>query len=252
VGFSFTTFVFELINFGVLVWLLNRLVFRPLSEGIEGRRVAATQRERDADAAIQRAEASRREYEDKLQALDQLQAKVHREAVEQAGVERARLLAQARDDAQAERARIDRLLEAEREASAAWVGEAVIAEALGLTGRLLIDLIPEEAHDVLLDRLREEVRERAESLRAEQEASGHAEVELQVARALTDEHEARLREELGSALGSAVRLSIRDAPDLLAGAVLRVGDTVLDASVGGALEVLQAKARSLLSEMPTP
>lgn len=250
-GFSFTTFVFELVNFGLLIWLLNRLVFRPLAEGIEARRLATAQRERDAEEATLRAEQSRLEYEEKRRELDRLEEKVYREAVEQAASERARLLAQARDDARAERSRVDRLLEAEREASAAWVGEAVIEEAVALAGRLLMDLVPEEAHVVLLERLLDELRQQAPALRSEHEATGGSDVELQVAQTLTDHYEARLRDELEAALGDTIRLSVRDDPDLLAGAVLRVGDRVLDASVGGGLDVLHAQARSHLREETT-
>jgi F0F1-type ATP synthase delta subunit len=156
------------------------------------------------------------------------------------------LLAQARDDAQAERARVDRLLETEREASAAWVSDTVIEEAVQLAGRLLLDLVPEQAHGVLLERLVREVHDQTAALRSEDEVTGGSDVSLDVARALDDPMEARLRSELETALGRPVRLSVRDDPDLLAGAVLRIGDRVLDASVAGGLTLLRGRARALL------
>lgn len=43
-NFDLTTFVFELVNFGLLIWILQRVLYRPLRAGIERRRSESTLR----------------------------------------------------------------------------------------------------------------------------------------------------------------------------------------------------------------
>jgi len=57
---------------------------------------------------------------------------------------------------------------------------------------------------------------------------------------------ADLRDALSDSLGTMPKLSVRQDPELLVGAVLRVGDRVFDASVAGNLEALRDRARELL------
>lgn len=248
-GFNVTTFFFELVNFVVLVWVLERLVFRPLRRGIEQRRAAAAELTARAESREAEAERVRRDYESRTEELGTLRERIVREGTEQAAKERARMLQQAHEDAVAERARVQRLVETEREAALGWARETIVERGTELAGRLLLELAPQSVDRALLDELGGECARLGPELRSDlglEPASERPEVEVTSARPLPEEAVERLRGTLTDALGVSPRLTLREDERLIAGAVVRTGHRVLDASVDGQLSLLRARARELL------
>lgn len=243
-SFDLTTFVFELVNFVVLVLLLRWIAYKPLQRAIRARRAALAADDERVRVALAAAEERQRALD---RGLADLRAEAEAErarAVEEGASERARILAQARVDAEGERARARTMVEFERQAADIWVREATIDQAAALAGKLLVDLAPEHARTVLLARLVEAIGKRAGELR--EGASPTAEVACPHAPE-RDEVD-RIRAALASALGRAPEVVTREQPELVAGWVLRLGAHVLDASVAGRLEVIQDRARALLGE----
>jgi F-type H+-transporting ATPase subunit b len=106
-SFDLWTIGLEVVNFLVLVWLLERLLYRPVL-GIIGRRQAEIERLQAADESAQRALAAEREQlERERQSVAAERARALDEAHTQAREERARLEGEAR-------AEMDRLLAAGR------------------------------------------------------------------------------------------------------------------------------------------
>lgn len=248
-GWSTSTFVFELINFVVLVFLLRRLVYRPLQRGIRERREGALQKERKAEEQLQAAQALQAECRRRSGELDALRATTLREAAQEADEQRARLLQQAREDAGAERVRAERLLETQREEARAWVRDVAVEHSTLVAGQLLLELAPQAIGSALLERLLVEVSGHAEELRRMAVGDPELEVEVTAAQPLTEEQQQLLRRRLEQVLGAPPRLVLRDDPALRAGAVLRAGSVVFDASLAGELDILRERVRSLsLSE----
>jgi F-type H+-transporting ATPase subunit b len=248
-GFSVTTFVFELVNFAVLLVLMQRIVYRPLRKSIDARKDAIEARERAADERVAEAEALRVRHAEQVRAIDAVRDDVRRKATEEAAAERSRLLAQARDDAAAERARAQRLLDMERDAALGWVRDVTITRSTELAGRLLLGLAPVGVERALFDLMLSEIARMAPEFA--QSTGVPAEAEVTWAR-LPDETEiGRLREALVRAYGRAAppRLAIREDPELGSGVTLRIGYHILDASLGGQLEALRERARSLYGEV---
>lgn len=246
-GFSWTTFLFEIVNFLALVWILHRVLYRPLREGIRKRRESLEQRESDADARRAAADEREQALAKASVEVEELRARTIRDATEQAAEERARLLQQAREDAAAERARAQRLLDAEREAAEVWVRQVAIEHAAEVAGRMLQRMAPEAAEQALFDRLLEELDRRADVLRSiAHGTSEEPEVEVTGARLPADASVQRLRERLARVLGRAPRLVLREDAALDVGLVLRVGHLVLDASMAGQLDAFRDQVRALL------
>lgn len=251
-GWSLSSFLFELINFLVLVLILQRLVYRPLRAGIEQRRQDAAAKEQAVEQRMQAAEALEASSRARLSELDELRTATLRQATEQADEERARLLAQAREDAGLERAHAERLLQAERESARAWVREMAVEHSTTVAGRLLLELAPEAIERSLFDRLLVELSRRGPELRGALPGDGGAgsesEVEVTCAQPLGADEQRRLRAQLAELLGAPPRLVVRDDGALGAGLVLRVGHLVLDASLAGELDVLRERVRGLSAE----
>lgn len=245
-GLSFTSLAFETINFLVLVWVLSRLVYRPLKKSIEERRLAEETRlraaeEREAAATSELEELRRRQRE-----LGELRERLMREAAEDAAAARARLLAEAKEDAAATRARGEKLLAAERQAAEAAVRELAIRESTRIAARLLAELSPRALDDALIDRLASAVRTRAlTERRASGVRRGPPEVDLRFARPPRERDLERLKGAFTEALGEEPTFSSSEDAALVAGVVATVGAHVLDASASGNIEVLAERARAL-------
>ncbi len=247
-GFSFTSFVFEIVNFVVLVWVLSRLVYRPLKKSLEERRAEQERRARAAEARSEEVERELETVRRREDELKELRERVMREAVEAAAEERTRLVSEAREDAAADRARGEKILESERQAARTWVSELAIEKSTEIAARLLAELAPRAVDEALLERLVEAVRVDAVDL-----LGGASEtpprIELRFARQPGAEEIDRLREVLGDALGAQPELVVGEDHALVAGVVAKIGHRVLDASIAGNLTLLAGRARELAAEM---
>ncbi len=250
-GFDPTTFLFELVNFGLLLWILQRVLYRPLREGIERRRAEIASQHERAAAEQSEARGMRLDAEARLAEVEKVRETIVADAREQAAKEEARILEQARQDAASERERVQRMHEREREEALAWVREATVDNATEIAGRLLKDLLPAVADGALTRALLESLAQNRETLRTEVPALAHADgrlnAELRVPHPLADELLDALRQALADTYPAlAVDLVVREDESLLAGPVLRIGDHLLDASVAGHLSVLRDRARELV------
>ena len=250
---NFTTLIFETINFVVLVWILWRVLYRPLRQSVEARRAALAAELERAQRARQESDDREKEWAARETELATLRETTRRDALDAAEAEKSRLLASAREDASAELTRVRQLLETEREAAGRWVHNAVFERATELAGRLLIALAPGETDRVLADRLVEEV-ERADAFEGAPTDAGPLEVEIagvQLPEALLVD---RIKGALAGSTTRPLKLTTRQDPTLVAGWTLRVGDRLFDASIAGQLEAFRDLARSLdpAAEGPRP
>jgi len=246
--FNATTFLFEIVNFVVLLFVLQRLVFRPLKRSIDARRAEEERRAEETATKLEATRALERELVEERRSLGAVRDKAVREAAEEAAAERARILAQARADAAAERSRTMTLLEAERDAAQAWVREVTVERATAAAGKMLLALAPGAVEDALRTLLLAEVARLGGALAPAGEGEGAVDVELRCAKVPESVIIEAVRSAVAEALGRPARLSVREDEALIAGLVLRVGDRVLDASVAGQLEGLRDQARAILAE----
>jgi len=103
--FSTTTFVLEIINFLVLLWILQRWFYRPVRDAIARRRDAAEKVLADARATEARAEALQHEYQGRLDALAAEANTQRLSLAEEIAAERGRLLESLQADLARERDR---------------------------------------------------------------------------------------------------------------------------------------------------
>lgn len=244
-GFNPTTLVFEIINFLVLVWLLSRLLYKPLRRAIVEREAALRAERERTQTLLAETEALKREWEQKNRELVGIADKVRSEALADAVAEQGRMLTRAREEAAAERSKAERLLQAERAAAEQWVRSAAIERSTDLAGQMLLALAPEAVDDALVDRLVAEIARRGSALVALEPGKPEVEVELVAAHVPRDAVIERLRTALADALASTVRLTVHEDPGLRAGICLRVGDRLVDASLAGHLQAFRALAQDL-------
>src|SRR3990172_2764168 len=91
----------QALNFLVLVWLLKRFLYQPILEAIDAREQRIAKELADADAKKAEAQKERAEFQHKNEAFEQQRAALLGKATDEAKAERQRLLAEARQAADA-------------------------------------------------------------------------------------------------------------------------------------------------------
>lgn len=109
-------FFWVLVNFGVLMWILEKLMFSKLRSGHQSRRTTIASELESATSARKAAESVLAEYEGRVARLDDEVAEIKRVTKEHAQRDGERILQQAKTDAEA--IRKSALETAEREAEA--------------------------------------------------------------------------------------------------------------------------------------
>jgi F-type H+-transporting ATPase subunit b len=243
------TVIAQAINFLILVWLLQRFLYKPILHAIDEREKGIATRLAEAEAKIALAQQERDEFQRKIEAFDQERAALLKKAMDEAKAERQRLLDEARRDADSLRAkRLDALRDEQRNLSQEiirWTRKQVFA----VTRKILTDLaaasLEERMGEVFVHRLR----------------TLTAAVKAELAAALkTSAHPARVRSgfDLPPALRKAIETAVKEtfgaetqlqfevAPELIAGIELSTNGQKVAWSIADYLATLEKSADELL------
>lgn len=236
--FNSWTFVFELVNFLVLAYILQRLLYRPLHDAIDRRRQGIEQAQAEAQQARQEAEQQRLALGVKLSAIDDERRRVLEGTHQEAEAERARILAAATSEIQHRETLARDLLERQKVEARESLQQDLVHEATRLAERLLREVSDAELDTRLVCRLVDTVR----SLPAEQReglAQGWTTGEratLETAHDLTTDEVEQVHDAVAGLLGQDFVLLVQRNPELLSGVRLRLDGHVWDASLLGGLE----------------
>ena len=89
----------QIVNFLVLVWLLQHFLYKPVLNAIDAREKRIAAELADADAKKAEAEKERTDFEDKNNVFNQHRSALLSKAADEAKSERERLIDQAKKDA---------------------------------------------------------------------------------------------------------------------------------------------------------
>lgn len=145
-GISFPNILFQLVNFLIFLWVLYRLLFKPVVAMLERRRERIAESLAEADRLRRQVEQEQAEFRAELDSARAEAQRIREEASRRAEAMRARELEQAR--AEAERLRSDAAAEIDRSrAQAAEELRSRTAElVLSATSRVLDRTIDDSEH----------------------------------------------------------------------------------------------------------
>jgi F-type H+-transporting ATPase subunit b len=240
---NWTTFALQLINFAILVWLLQRFLYRPVLRIVDARRAAVEQQFGDAA----KAEAAAKDQLSNLEA-------------QRAAIDSERSAALKAAAAEAEKAMLARRVQAEREATALLEDarktlalerhqalEAARHAALDLAKAMLQRILSEVPDTQRAQGWLERIDQHLSSLPPDQWAAlmrdlgPRATLKVVTATPLRPEELEPWRARLARAPLQTNQLAFSTDPELIAGAELHFGDTALSFTLRGALQALQAE-----------
>ncbi len=224
------TLALQAINFLVLVWLLQRFLYRPVRAVIDKRKELAERAFAEAEAKKQEAEAAKRQCEDSRAQLagerQEMQKKVH----EELEGERDRIVDAARKEAEQLLAAARETIVRERQTALSDLREQTADLAIDLASGLLRKTGATASSDAFLEQIATRLDalppDELDGLRQDIAGDG-ARLTVRTATPLPPDDRERWRNRLGKLLDCAERTDFSVDPDILGGAELRFPHSVL-------------------------
>jgi F-type H+-transporting ATPase subunit b len=243
VELNWTTFSLEILNFLVLVWILQHFLYKPVLDVIAARRAKIEKTLVDAKAIEAGAQALKTQYESRQaewqQEKDAARAKLAQEII----TERGRLTAGLELSLAEQREKARVLEERQRKEWRGATEAEAIAHGAVFAARLLTRVATPELEAKLLDVTLEDLRQfPADRARTLASGTGTANLTANVASAYRVDEERRktLGSTLAMLLGEKLAIYFSEDPDLLAGIRVNVGSWVLHANLRDELKFFSA------------
>ncbi|MDA1325555.1 MAG: hypothetical protein O3C34_12480 [Proteobacteria bacterium] len=224
------TLALQGINFLLLVWLLERFLYRPVKDVIAKRKELAEHAFDEAKTAKQEAEEEGRRFnEDRMQLSQERQALL-KQLHEELGAERSKTIEQARREAAGLLEAARTAISEERAATISDLREEVTSLAMAMASSLLRKSGPGISNDVFLEQVEAKLLslsdDERERLKMDLAADG-AGLTVVTAAPLGPEDEDRWRARICASLGRPESAEFLSKPEIIGGAELRFPHAVL-------------------------
>lgn len=236
---NLSTFILEIVNFLVLVWLLQRFFYKPVLNVIAKRKAGIDQALADAARVHEEAAALQRQCDENLKNWEQQKRKAHEDLQREIDERRAQMLEELKIALENERHR-NKIIEERRKADEQHKNEALaLANAGAFASKLLkVAAGPElekRLFDLLLRQTTELPPETVENLRANH-AQDHSAITVVSAYPLSGEQRAELQRCLDALLDKKPAYDYRQDPELIAGLRINIGAWIVGVNLQDELQ----------------
>lgn len=247
--FDWFTFVAQIVNFVVLIGLLNHFLYQPIMDAISKResdfaeKVQAAQ-DREADA-----EAIRKRYESLNQEMESHRKMLLEQATEESNKAKKRLMQEARNEVQFRREDWLESLRNEQETVVNMLTQRSAAQVLTIANKALEQLADEELEQQTMQRFINFLSNLPESDRTkiQEEVAKPNSLRVETAFAINDAWKQKLRKQMQNQLGID-QIKFVQKPELVMGVSLRVGGLKLSWNVQDYIESLQEELQKVMKK----
>jgi F-type H+-transporting ATPase subunit b len=244
----------QVLNFLILVWLLKRLLYKPILDAIDAREKRVAAELADADAKKTEARQERDEFRHKNKEFDEQRAALLSRATDEASAERRRLLDEARAAAAALSAKRMETLRDEAHNLSQAVSRRTQREVFAIARKALMDLattgLEERLGDVFTRRLRE-LDDGAKASFAEALKTTSEPALVRSAFDLPEAQRATIRNAINETFAAHIPIRFEAAPDLVSGIELIAQGQKMAWSIADYLASLEKSVGELLSAPAT-
>jgi F-type H+-transporting ATPase subunit b len=245
----------QALNFVILVWLLKRVLYKPILDAIDARekRIAAEL----ADAAAKKTEAQkeRDEFQHKNEEFDQQRAALLSKATDEAKTERERLLDEARKAADALSAKRQETLGTDARNLSKSVSRRTEEAVFSIARKALADLattsLEERLSEVFTRRLRGLDSQAKDVLGTALKTDSDPAL-VRSAFNLPPEQRATIQNALNETFSADIRLRYETSPDLISGIELSAGGQKVDWSIADYLSSMETDVADLIKKNGQP
>lgn len=228
----------QIFNFAIIFVVLRAWVYKPILGLLERRRTAIAEGLEDARIAAEARQNAEQEAEVVLADAQAKASQIMRDANERAETQGKEVIAAAEAEAAKKREESLAEVESERDRILGEMRGQVGALAIAAAQKLINASLDEGRQRVLIDEFFSGVKSGRVVVLEGKQMSG-ASAEVTSALPLTTEEKEAIKQDVLSQVGDQATVTFRVDPAILGGLIVRVGDKVLDGSVGGQLESLR-------------
>jgi len=236
--FSWSSFIFAIVNFLILVALLYRLLHRPLLEALQKRRRDIEEARKEAERTTQEANSRKQEYESKLASIHQERDRLLAEARREAQAVREKLLQKARQEAEREVASLRRDWQRRSREALESLQEEIISLSLDLARRILQKLTDADLESRLLALLEKELENLASEKSGQRRRElfgGEAAARVVSAKRLRKGARQNIQKHIQALSDGPVEVEFHTDKDLIAGVRVEFNSLAVDATLADVL-----------------
>ncbi len=238
---NLSTLLLQVANFLILAYILTRFLFKPLKEMLDKRTGQVTKAVNEAEKAAREAKVLRLEYNKKHENIDAEIAALKNEARIVIDQTRQQMLQEAYQEIDAMRTRAREEIEQQR-TDALLLHRSRIGELVAtLTQRMMKGVLNPQLHQAYLDIFLDQLRSLQLEGRISTNNGEPISAELITATPLVQENKTRIAATLEAVVSEPIDLACRVDADLIAGAMVRFGDMLIDGSLQGQLQHLRSR-----------
>jgi F-type H+-transporting ATPase subunit b len=241
--FDIWTFLFQVINFLVLLFILKRVLYKPIREIIEKRRSLIQQRIEEAEKTKKEALELKENYQHDMDKLHELKSGMLEKMHEEVGQERKKLIGKAEEEAARVIEKEKAVFDTEKTRHEAELKDKAIEAVTLFAAKLLKDVSDENLHKAIYEKLFSELRGIAFHVAEIKEKDRPLTVDLLTAYPLSEAETGKLREAIESLLSQSVLLKTIIDSSLIAGIKIKFYDMVYDLSLSGQIKKLALKLK---------
>lgn len=243
----------QIVNFLLLIWLLRRVLYGPVTRAMDARDDRIRRDVEDARRLQAEAAAMREQLAAKAEAFAADRGARLAQARAEIEAWRGTQMEVARAELDASRTRWQRALAHEQQTAVGELGRRVAHEAVSLVRTALRDLADSDLEERIigrfLERLRELTPEDRDRLRAAAAADGHV-VHVRTAAGLSDADRTRLHDAVSDAIGAEVTVHVDTTAEPGSGVEVRTGGLKITWSLDDYLGGLENRLAAALGDTP--
>lgn len=241
------TVVAQVVNFLILVWLLNRFLYKPILDAIDAREKRIADELEKANTAMAEAQQERADFERKSTSFDHQREAMLKKATQEAEAQRDRLLEVAGEEADALSAtRLDQM-EAQQQSLCDQITRRTHQEVFALARKTLQDLaavsLEQSMCDVFVQNLRSLHGDGRKQLAASAQSPKQL-IRIRTAFELPSQQRSQIQAAIDEVLSAQVQIKYESVPSLISGIELIIDGKKLAWSVDEYLDTLERDVKS--------
>jgi F-type H+-transporting ATPase subunit b len=241
--FNIWTLLFQIINFVVLLYILRRILYKPIREIIEKRRGLIAKTVEDAEKTKKEALELKEKHQEELNKLKELQGKMLEQTREEALKGRNKLLSEAEKDAAKINEKEKALFDAEKRKIESELKNKAIEIVSVFASNLLKDISDEELHKAIFRKLLKENGKIVSDISKIKEKEEILNIDLVTAYPLRTDDVKTFQEALESHLAKKVKMNMTIDKTLIAGVRIKAYDMIYDSSLAGQVNALASQLK---------
>jgi F-type H+-transporting ATPase subunit b len=241
--FNIWTFLFQIINFLVLLIILRRVLYKPIREIIEKRRSLIQQRIEEAEKIKKEAMELKENYQHELDKLHELKSRMLEKMNEEVEQARKKLIGRAEEEAARVIVKEKAVFDTEKARHESELKDKAIEAVNIFATNLLKGVSDENLHKTIYEKLFRELREVASHIPEIKEKDRPLTVDLITAYPLSEAEAGKFKETIESLLSQSVLLNTIIDSSLIAGIKIKAHDMVYDLSLSGQIKRLALKLK---------